>query len=201
MRLVYTTAHQRGDISSEPESSDRPSVHRVMLRYNLFNSQLQQILTQDMISALLGLPRSRTSSIASSSAQTTSTSIVFTSPTPCLRPKGFGSRPHYSNREPVPFSEDPFSSHSPASLIPPVFSSPFSAIYNPFSSDSGFEITAVNYAVHAGAALMGLSSTWVFPLTVTVGRYRRLLLSVYQKYRQCFSSEFCFASHRSSSLT
>jgi hypothetical protein len=71
-RLAFATAHLRSDISSsEPEPSEPPSptCHTAATLIHSpqpTNSQLPQILTQDVISALLGLPPSRTSSVASS---------------------------------------------------------------------------------------------------------------------------------------
>jgi len=71
-RLAYATAHLRSHISSEPESSDPPSPTSCHAAAQLIhspqptNSQLPQILTQGVISALLGMPPSRTSSVASS---------------------------------------------------------------------------------------------------------------------------------------
>jgi hypothetical protein len=73
-RLSFATAHTRSDISSsEPESSDPPSptphaakATHLILSPQPTTSQLPQILTQDVISALLGMPPSRTSSVASS---------------------------------------------------------------------------------------------------------------------------------------
>ena len=76
-RLAFATAHLRSDISSsEPEPSEPSSptchtaVHTAVATLihspQPTNSQLPQILTQDVISALLGLPPSRTSSVASS---------------------------------------------------------------------------------------------------------------------------------------
>src|SRR6266478_4667666 len=71
-RLAFATAHLRSDISSsEPESSEPPSptCHTATTLIHSpqpTNSQLPQILTQDVISALLGMPPSRTSSVASS---------------------------------------------------------------------------------------------------------------------------------------
>ena len=71
-RLAYATAHLRSDISSsEPELSEPPSPtpHAAVSLIHSpqpTNSQLPQILTQDVISALLGMPPSRTSSVASS---------------------------------------------------------------------------------------------------------------------------------------
>jgi hypothetical protein len=71
-RLSFATAHSRSDISSsEPESSDPPSptphaATHLILSPQPTASQLPQILTQDVISALLGMPPSRTSSVASS---------------------------------------------------------------------------------------------------------------------------------------
>ena len=71
-RLAFATAHLRSDISSsEPEPSEPPSptCHSAATLIHSpqpTNSQLPQILTQDVISALLGMPPSRTSSVASS---------------------------------------------------------------------------------------------------------------------------------------
>ena len=71
-RLAFATAHLRSDISSsEPESSEpeSPTCHtaaQLIHSPQPTTSQLPQILTQDVISALLGLPPSRTSSVASS---------------------------------------------------------------------------------------------------------------------------------------
>ena len=75
-RLAFATAHAPSDISSsEPESSDPPSptptphtatAAQLILSPQPTTSQLPQILTQDVISALLGMPPSRTSSVASS---------------------------------------------------------------------------------------------------------------------------------------
>ena len=72
-RLAFATAHLRSDISSsEPEPSESPSPTCHTAPATLIhspqptNSQLPQILTQDVISALLGMPPSRTSSVASS---------------------------------------------------------------------------------------------------------------------------------------
>ncbi len=71
-RLAFATPNLRGDISSsEPESSKPPSptCHTATTLIHSpqpTNSQLPQILTQDVISALLGMPPSRTSSVASS---------------------------------------------------------------------------------------------------------------------------------------
>ena len=71
-RLAFATAHLRSDISSsEPEASEPPSptCHTAATLIHSpqpTNSQLPQILTQDVISALLGMPPSRTSSVASS---------------------------------------------------------------------------------------------------------------------------------------
>lgn len=71
-RLSFATAHSRSDISSsEPESSDPPSPTPHAASHLIHSpqpttSQLPQILTQDVISALLGMPPSRTSSVASS---------------------------------------------------------------------------------------------------------------------------------------
>jgi hypothetical protein len=71
-RLAFATAHLRSDISSsEPESSEpeSPTCHtaaQLIHSPQPTNSQLPQILTQDVISALLGMPPSRTSSVASS---------------------------------------------------------------------------------------------------------------------------------------
>jgi len=71
-RLAYAKVHLRSDISSEPESSDPPSPTSCHAAAQLIhspqptNSQLPQILTQDVISALLGMPPSRTSSVAPS---------------------------------------------------------------------------------------------------------------------------------------
>ena len=71
-RLAFATAHLRSDISSsEPELSDPPSptcqtAATLIHSPQPTNSQLPQILTQDVISALLGMPPSRTSSVASS---------------------------------------------------------------------------------------------------------------------------------------
>ncbi|KAI9462791.1 Dcp1-like decapping family-domain-containing protein [Lactarius psammicola] len=71
-RLSFATAHSRSDVSSsEPESSDPPSPTPRTAAHLIHSpqpttSQLPQILTQDVISALLGMPPSRTSSVASS---------------------------------------------------------------------------------------------------------------------------------------
>ena len=73
-RLSFATAYSRSDVSSsEPESSDPPSptphaatATHLILSPQPTTSQLPQILTQDVISALLGMPPSRTSSVASS---------------------------------------------------------------------------------------------------------------------------------------
>jgi hypothetical protein len=73
-RLAFATAVPRSDISSsEPESPDPPSpsphaatAAQLILSPQPTTSQLPQILTQDVISALLGMPPSRTSSVASS---------------------------------------------------------------------------------------------------------------------------------------
>ncbi|KAH9000927.1 Dcp1-like decapping family-domain-containing protein [Lactarius hatsudake] len=71
-RLSFATAHSRSDVSSsEPESSDPPSPTPHAAAHLIHSpqpttSQLPQILTQDVISALLGMPPSRTSSVASS---------------------------------------------------------------------------------------------------------------------------------------
>jgi hypothetical protein len=73
-RLAFATAHPHSDLSSsEPESSDPPSptphaatAAHLILSPQPTTSQLPQILTQDVISALLGMPPSRTSSVASS---------------------------------------------------------------------------------------------------------------------------------------
>ena len=73
-RISFATAHAPSDISSsEPESSDPPSptphaatAAQLILSPQPTTSQLPQILTQDVISALLGMPPSRTSSVASS---------------------------------------------------------------------------------------------------------------------------------------
>ncbi|KAH9038523.1 Dcp1-like decapping family-domain-containing protein, partial [Lactarius pseudohatsudake] len=71
-RLSFATAHTRSDVSSsEPESSDPPSPTPHAAAHLIHSpqpttSQLPQILTQDVISALLGMPPSRTSSVASS---------------------------------------------------------------------------------------------------------------------------------------
>jgi hypothetical protein len=75
-RLAFATAHLHGDVSSsEPDfSSDPPSPtpHAAAATAHLIQSpqpttsQLPQILTQEVISALLGMPPSRTSSVASS---------------------------------------------------------------------------------------------------------------------------------------
>jgi len=72
MRLEFAQAHQHSDISSsEPESSKStsPTYHataQLMYSPQRTASQLPQILTQDLISALFGMPPSRTSSVASS---------------------------------------------------------------------------------------------------------------------------------------
>jgi hypothetical protein len=75
-RLAYASAHPHSDVSSEhdpqPEPSESPSSPSRHAAAQLIhspqpaNSQLPQILTQDVISALLGMPPSRTSSVASS---------------------------------------------------------------------------------------------------------------------------------------
>jgi hypothetical protein len=71
-RLAFATAHLRSDISSsEPELSEPPSptphsAAQLIYSPQPTNSQLPQILTQDVISALLGMPPSRTNSVASS---------------------------------------------------------------------------------------------------------------------------------------
>jgi hypothetical protein len=71
-RLAFATAHPRSDISSsepEPSESPSPTCHTAVTLIHSpqpTNSQLPQILTQDVISALLGMPPSRTSSVASS---------------------------------------------------------------------------------------------------------------------------------------
>ncbi|KAI0263109.1 Dcp1-like decapping family-domain-containing protein [Gloeopeniophorella convolvens] len=71
-RLSFAQAHPRNDpSSSEPESSDPPSPTPHAAAHLIHSpqpttSQLPQILTQDVISALLGIPPSRTSSVASS---------------------------------------------------------------------------------------------------------------------------------------
>ena len=70
-RLAFATAHLRTEISSsEPESSEPPSptyaAAQLIHSPQPTTSQLPQILTQDVISALLGMPPSRTSSVASS---------------------------------------------------------------------------------------------------------------------------------------
>jgi hypothetical protein len=71
-RLAFATAHPRSDISSsepEPSESPSPTCHSAVTLIHSpqpTNSQLPQILTQDVISALLGMPPSRTSSVASS---------------------------------------------------------------------------------------------------------------------------------------
>ena len=75
-RLAFASAHPRSDFSSsepepEPESSEpeSPICHttaQLIHSPQPTNSQLPQILTQDVISALLGMPPSRTSSVASS---------------------------------------------------------------------------------------------------------------------------------------
>jgi len=71
-RLAFAQAHQHSDISSsEPESSEStsPTFHaaaQLIHSPQPTASQLPQILTQDVISALLGMPPSRTSSVASS---------------------------------------------------------------------------------------------------------------------------------------
>ena len=71
-RLAFAAAHLHSDISSsEPELSEPPSptCHTAATLIHSpqpTNSQLPQILTQDVISALLGMPPSRTSSVASS---------------------------------------------------------------------------------------------------------------------------------------
>lgn len=71
-RLAFATAHMRSDISSsepEPSESPSPTCHTAAALIHSpqpTNSQLPQILTQDVISALLGMPPSRTSSVASS---------------------------------------------------------------------------------------------------------------------------------------
>jgi hypothetical protein len=76
MRLAYASAHPHSDVSSEtdpqpdsPELPSSPSRHaaaQLIHSPQPANSQLPQILTQDVISALLGMPPSRTSSVASS---------------------------------------------------------------------------------------------------------------------------------------
>jgi hypothetical protein len=69
---AWRAPHLRSDISSsEPKSSEPPSptCHTTAQLIHLpqpTNPQLPQILTQDVISALLGMPPSRTSSVASS---------------------------------------------------------------------------------------------------------------------------------------
>jgi len=72
-RLVYATARLRDDISSsEPESSDSPSpaschaAAHLIHSPQLTNSQLPQILTQDVISTLICMPPCRTGSVVSS---------------------------------------------------------------------------------------------------------------------------------------
>ena len=73
-RLTFATAHLHGDVSSsEPESPDPsiPTAQPAAAAHLIHSpqpttSQLPQILTQDVISALLGMPPSRTSSVASS---------------------------------------------------------------------------------------------------------------------------------------
>ncbi|KAI0291021.1 hypothetical protein BC826DRAFT_1106186 [Russula brevipes] len=70
-RPAFAAAHPPSDIISEPESSEPPSptchaAAQVIHSPQPTNSQLPQILTQDVISALLGMPPSRTSSVASS---------------------------------------------------------------------------------------------------------------------------------------
>jgi hypothetical protein len=71
-RLAFATAHLRSDISSseaEPSDPPSPTCHTAATLIHSpqpTNSQLPQILTQDVISALLGMPPSRTSSVASS---------------------------------------------------------------------------------------------------------------------------------------
>ena len=69
MRLTFARAHQHSDISSGPESSELTSpTYRAatQLIHSLppTTSQLTQILTQDVISALLGMPPSHTGSVA-----------------------------------------------------------------------------------------------------------------------------------------
>ncbi|KAI0305213.1 Dcp1-like decapping family-domain-containing protein [Multifurca ochricompacta] len=71
-RLAFATVHPPSDLSSsEPESSEPPSPTPRAAAHLIHSpqpttSQLPQILTQDVISALLGMPPSRTSSVASS---------------------------------------------------------------------------------------------------------------------------------------
>ena len=71
-RLAFAQAHQHSEISSsEPESSEDTSPTYLAAAQLIHSpqpttSQLPQILTQDVISALLGMPPSRTSSVASS---------------------------------------------------------------------------------------------------------------------------------------
>jgi len=76
LRVAYASGHLRGDISSsEPESSEPPSpLSRHVAAQLIYspqptNSQLLQILTQGTISALLGMPPSRTSSVGCSYRQ------------------------------------------------------------------------------------------------------------------------------------
>src|SRR5712691_5984816 len=71
-RLAFAQAHQHSDItSSEPESSEPtsptyPTAAQLIHSPQPATSQLPQILNQDVISALLGMPPSRTSSVVSS---------------------------------------------------------------------------------------------------------------------------------------
>ena len=76
LRVAYASGHLRGDISSsEPESSEPPSPLSRHVPAQLIyspqptNSQLLQILMQGTISALLGMPPSRTSSVGCSYRQ------------------------------------------------------------------------------------------------------------------------------------
>jgi hypothetical protein len=102
-RLAFAQAHQHSDISSEPASSEptSPDYHaaaQLIHSPQPSTSQLPQILTQDVISALLGMPPSRTSSVASSQRRYEGDVESSDDPHEAESPVEERLKPHHANR-------------------------------------------------------------------------------------------------------
>lgn len=157
-RLSFATAHSRSDVSSsEPESSDPPSPTPHAAAHLIHSpqpttSQLPQILTQDVISALLGMPPSRTSSVASShrryEGDVESSDDLHEADSPIEeRPKPHANRNgkhelgdvtprpplrgFASSEKVLPSSAPTISSHHSAPAIPPAAASPAPSVPDP----------------------------------------------------------------------
>ncbi|KAH8984903.1 Dcp1-like decapping family-domain-containing protein [Lactarius akahatsu] len=157
-RLSFATAHSRSDVSSsEPESSDPPSPTPHAAAHLIHSpqpttSQLPQILTQDVISALLGMPPSRTSSVASShrryEGDVESSDDLHEADSPIEeRPKPHANhnrkhelgdvtprpplRGFASSEKVLPSSAPTISSHHSAPAIPPAAASPAPSVPDP----------------------------------------------------------------------